>query len=122
MSTALLTTFLAGYRRPLYRRLAERYDVEVLCYGGGERYVPAWFSDLDRQLAAADFPARRLDGARRGAERRPHAITAVIAPFAGGAILPAAYLGAKRHRRPFVLWASVWVAAALAARTRSPCR
>jgi glycosyltransferase involved in cell wall biosynthesis len=32
----------------------------------------------------------------------------VIAPFAGGALLPAAYAGARRHRRPFVLWASVW--------------
>ena len=32
----------------------------------------------------------------------------MIAPFAGGAILPAAYVGARRHRRPFVLWASVW--------------
>jgi glycosyltransferase involved in cell wall biosynthesis len=107
MSTALLTTFLAGYRRPLYRRLAERYGVEVLCYGGGERYVPAWFSDLDRQLAEADFPARRLDGIGDALTvGRTHA--AVIAPFAGGAILPAAYAGARRYRRPFVLWASVW--------------
>jgi glycosyltransferase involved in cell wall biosynthesis len=32
----------------------------------------------------------------------------VIAPFAGGAILPAAYAGARARRRPFVLWASVW--------------
>jgi glycosyltransferase involved in cell wall biosynthesis len=108
VSTALLTTFLAGYRRPLYRRLAERYDVEVLCYGGGERYVPAWFSDLDRQLAEADFPARRLDGPGEALTvGRRH--EAVIAPFAGGAILPAAYLGARIYRRPFVLWASVWV-------------
>ena len=40
VAIALLTTFLAGYRLPLYRRLAERHGVEVLCYGGGERYVP----------------------------------------------------------------------------------
>jgi glycosyltransferase involved in cell wall biosynthesis len=105
---ALLTTFLAGYRLPLYRRLAERHGVEVLCYGGGERYVPAWFTDLDHQLAEADFPARRLRGL-------PEALSigrgydAVIAPFAGGAILPAAYAGAHRSGRPFVLWASVWV-------------
>jgi glycosyltransferase involved in cell wall biosynthesis len=32
----------------------------------------------------------------------------VIAPFAGGAIMPAAYAGAKLRRRRFVLWASVW--------------
>lgn len=108
MAIALLTTYLAGYRRPLYRRLAERYGVEVLCYGGGERYVPGWFSDLDGQLAAADFPARRLGGIGE-ALSIGRAYEAVIAPFAGGAILPAAYLGARRCQRPFVLWASVWV-------------
>jgi glycosyltransferase involved in cell wall biosynthesis len=32
----------------------------------------------------------------------------VIAPFAGGAMLPAAYIGARRHGSAFVLWASVW--------------
>ena len=32
----------------------------------------------------------------------------MIAPFAGGALLPAAYAGAHRYRRPFVFWASIW--------------
>src|SRR5205807_526816 len=36
------------------------------------------------------------------------AYDAVIAPFAGGAILPAAYAGARASDRPFILWASVW--------------
>ena len=107
MAIALLTTYLAGYRLPLYERLASEHGVEVLCYGGGDRYIPAWFTDLDRQLAAATFPARRLGGPREAlAVGRDY--EAVIAPYAGGAILPAAYLGARRHRRPFVLWASVW--------------
>lgn len=107
MAIALLTTYLAGYRMPLYQRLAERHGVEVLCYGGGDRYVPAWFSDLDAQLAGAEFPARRLRGAREAlAIGRDY--EAVIAPFAGGAILPAAYMGARLNRRPFILWASVW--------------
>jgi glycosyltransferase involved in cell wall biosynthesis len=108
MAIALLTTYLAGYRIPLYQRLHERHGVEVLCYGGGERYVPAWFSDLDAQLASAPFPARRLDGGAREALSVAKRYDAVIAPFAGGAILPAAYAGARRHHRPFVLWASVW--------------
>jgi glycosyltransferase involved in cell wall biosynthesis len=107
MSIALMTTYLAGYRMPLYRLLAERHGVEVLCYGRGERYVPSWFRDLDDQLAGAPFPARRLRGPREAfAAAARH--QAVIAPFAGGAILPAAYLGARRSRRRFVLWASVW--------------
>ena len=62
VAIAILTTYLSDYRLPLYRLLAQRHDIEVLCYGGGERYAPAWFADLDAQLAAADFPARRLDG------------------------------------------------------------
>ncbi len=106
MAIALLTTYLAPYRLPLYERLAER-GVEILCFGGGHRYVPPWFADLDAQLAAAPFPARRLQGIAEALTVGRH-YQAVIAPFAGGALLPAAYLGARRYRRPFVLWASVW--------------
>jgi glycosyltransferase involved in cell wall biosynthesis len=107
MSIALITNYLADYRLPLYERLAERHDLEVLCFGGESQYVPAWFADLDRQLAQARFPARRIDGVRAvyGLGRT---YETVIAPYAGGALLPAAYAGARRHRRRFVLWASVW--------------
>ncbi len=107
MSIALVTTFLSDYRLPLYRLLAQRHGVELLCYGRGERYAPPWFTDLDAQLAAADFPARRLDGVSE-ALRLGRSYDAVIAPFAGGSMLPAAYAGAKRYGKPFVLWASVW--------------
>jgi glycosyltransferase involved in cell wall biosynthesis len=109
MPIALITNYLAPYRVPLYERLAQRHDLEVLCYGGDARYVPPWFADLDQQLRSAPFPARRLDGVREvfGLGRRYETI---IAPFAGGAILPAAYLSARR----FILWASVW------AQPRSP--
>ena len=116
MTTALLTTYLSPYRVPLYERLAQRHAVEVLCYGGAERYVPPWFADLDSQLAAASFPARRLGGLRE-ALALGHRYEAVIAPFAGGALLPAAYVGAKAFRRTFVLWASVWVQPRSAAHT-----
>lgn len=107
IATALITPYLAGYRTPLYRLLAERNGLEVLCYGRGERYVPSWFRDLDEQLASAPFPAHRLGGAT-DAFSVAGRYEAVIAPFAGGAILPAAYAGARRARCPFVLWASVW--------------
>lgn len=108
MAIALVTTYLAGYRVPLYELLARRHGVEVLCFGGGERYVPAWFSDLDAQLRSVSFPARRLDGGARQALGLGARYDAVIAPFAGGTVLPAAYAGARARRRPFVLWASVW--------------
>jgi glycosyltransferase involved in cell wall biosynthesis len=107
LAVALLTTNIPGYRVPLFRLLARDHAVEVLCYGGGDRYVAPWFNDLDEQLANAPFPARRLEGGRAAFElgRR---YEAVIAPFAGGPLLPAAYAGARRYRAPFVLWASVW--------------
>jgi glycosyltransferase involved in cell wall biosynthesis len=107
VAIAILTTYLSDYRLPLYRRLAQRHDAEVLCYGGGERYAPAWFADLDAQLAAADFPARRLRGPGE-ALTLGRRYDAVIAPFAGGALLPAAYAGAHRYGTPFVFWASIW--------------
>ena len=107
MRTALITNYLTGYRMPLYERLAARIGLEVLCYGGEAHYLPTWFADLDRQLDAAPFPARRVAGVgdllQLGRE-----YDAVIAGFAGGSSLFAAFAGAKRHRRRFVLWASIW--------------
>ncbi len=108
MAIALLTNHLVPYRIPLYERLAAEQGVEILCYGGGERYMPSGrLPDFDALLAAAPFPARRLDG-WRGALRVGRRYQAVIAPYGGGPILPAAYLGARRYHRPFVFWASVW--------------
>jgi glycosyltransferase involved in cell wall biosynthesis len=108
VATALLTTYLSDYRLPLFTLLAQREGVEVLCRGGAERYAPPWFADLDAQLARAPFPARRLAPTASAAFAAARDHDAVIAPFAGGSMLPAAYLGARRYGRPFVLWASIW--------------
>jgi glycosyltransferase involved in cell wall biosynthesis len=109
MRIALLTTYLSGYRLPLYERLAARLGVEVLCYGGGERYAPPWISErLEEQIQSANFPAATLDGGPAAAFAVAARYDAVIAPYAGKAILPAAYAGAKFRGKPFVLWASVW--------------
>jgi len=107
VAIALVTNVLAPYRVPLYALLAERYGVEVLCFGAGASYVPAWFGDLDAQLEAAPFPARRIGGPREalGLGKR---YDAAIAPVAGGAMLPASYLGMHVRGKPFVLWGSVW--------------
>jgi glycosyltransferase involved in cell wall biosynthesis len=106
--TALLTTYLSDYRIPLFSLLAEREEVEVLAYGRGARYAPPWFTDLDAQLERAPFPAGRLDSGVRAALQIGRRYDAVIAPFSGGSMLPAAYASARRYSRPFVLWASVW--------------
>ncbi|HET9101750.1 MAG TPA: hypothetical protein VFN55_00230, partial [Solirubrobacteraceae bacterium] len=92
MTVALLTNHLVPYRLPLFARLAAEHELEVLCYGGGERYM-GQAADLDRAVATAPFPARRIGGWRDAlAAGRDHEV--VIAPYAGGPILPAAYLGA----------------------------
>ncbi len=107
MRIALLTNHLVPYRIPLYTRLAAEHDFEVLCFGGGERYSAAGTGVDPGALRAAPFPARALDGWHGAlAAGRDHDL--VIASYAGGAVLPAAYVGARRHRRRFVLWASVW--------------
>jgi glycosyltransferase involved in cell wall biosynthesis len=107
VAIALVTNVLAPYRVPLYALLAERYGVEVLCFGAAADYVPAWFGDLDGQLAAAPFPARRIAGPRE-ALALGRRYDAAIAPVAGGAMLPATYFGMRLRGRPFVLWGSVW--------------
>jgi glycosyltransferase involved in cell wall biosynthesis len=107
VAIALVTNVLAPYRVPLYALLAERYGVEVLCFGAGASYVPTWFGDVDRQLAAAPFPARRIGGPR-AALALGCRYDAAIAAVAGGAMLPATYLGMHLRGRPFLLWGSVW--------------
>jgi glycosyltransferase involved in cell wall biosynthesis len=104
---ALVTNYLPPYRIPLYRLLAERLGVEVFCFGGEGRYVPAALRDLDRQVADAPFPAHRLRR-QSDATRVASGADAVIGTVAGRIALPAAYAGARRARRPFVLWTSLW--------------
>src|SRR4029079_4828050 len=104
---ALVTNYLPPYRLPLYELLSERYGVEVYCFGGEARYVPESLRDLDSQIAAAPFPAHRLErqseAARLGADH-----DAVIAPIAGRVALPSAFRGARHSHTPCVLWASLW--------------
>ncbi|MBV9310762.1 MAG: glycosyltransferase family 4 protein, partial [Solirubrobacterales bacterium] len=96
------------YRRPLYERLSERHELEVVCFGGGERYVPTWFRGPDdRSASNGRLRVKRISGALEAAALAKQFDT-VVAPFAGGAVLPAAYAGARLGRRAFILWASVW--------------
>jgi glycosyltransferase involved in cell wall biosynthesis len=107
MSIALVTNYLPPYRMPLYALLAERYGVEVHCFGGEAHYVPESLRDLDRQIAAAPFPAHRM--ARQGDARTlaEHS-DAVIVALTGRVAVPSAWRGARRSDTPFVLWASLW--------------
>jgi glycosyltransferase involved in cell wall biosynthesis len=104
---ALVTNYLPPYRLPLYRLLAERLGVEVHCFGGEGHFVPEALRNLDDQLEAADFPAYSLTY-QRDAFALARDYEAVIASLVGKVAVPAAFFGARRHGRPFVLWASLW--------------
>lgn len=107
MTVALVTNYLPDYRLPLYELLAERLGVEVHCFGGEGHYVPDALRDLERQIERARFPAHLLRR-QRDAAQLARSYEVVIASTAGRVALPAAYLGARRARVPFVLWASLW--------------
>ena len=80
----------------------------MLCYGR-RRALRATVVQRPRRAARRRPVPRPAPGRRRrGARRSAGDYEAVIAPFAGGALLPAAYAGARRYRRAFILWASVW--------------
>src|SRR5215212_2365784 len=107
MSIDLITNYLPPYRVPLYALLAERYGVEVHCFGGEAHYVPASLRDLDRQIATAPFPVHRMDGQRDAHTIAKHS-DAVIVTLTGRVAVPSAWRGARRGKTPFILWASLW--------------
>jgi glycosyltransferase involved in cell wall biosynthesis len=107
MSINLITNYLPPYRMPLYSLLAERYGVEVHCFGGEAHYVPASLRDLDRQIAEAPFPAHRMESQRDARTIAKHS-DAVIVALTGRVAVPSAWRGARSAKTPFVLWASLW--------------
>jgi glycosyltransferase involved in cell wall biosynthesis len=107
MSIDLITNYLPPYRMPLYTLLAERYGVEVHCFGGEAHYVPESLRDLDRQIAEAPFPAHRMDS-QRAARRIARHSDAVIVALTGRVAVPSAWRAARRAKTPFILWASLW--------------
>jgi glycosyltransferase involved in cell wall biosynthesis len=107
MRVALVTNYMPPYRVPLYRLLAERLGVEVYCFGGESHFLSDAVRDLDSQVSNAPFPAHVLEHQRDafGLGKRHDA---VISSLVGRVALPAAYFGARRRDRPFLLWASMW--------------
>jgi glycosyltransferase involved in cell wall biosynthesis len=122
--------FVTNYAPPArvgaFAALAERTDVEFALFGGRVHHggVHGGVRPLgtrspegsDPQVhgradpGRGDFPFR----AREVAESEVHALAAsgdygaVVAGTVGRRALPAAYLGARRARVPFVLWATLW--------------
>jgi len=90
-------------RVPAFRLLAEQEDVQYALVGGDVRHGGG-----GTDAGVATLPAHRVS------ERAVHGLAAsgrfraVVAGLSGRVALPAAYLGARRARVPFVLWATIW--------------
>ncbi|GAC1544057.1 MAG: hypothetical protein NVS2B9_11240 [Myxococcales bacterium] len=92
---ALVTGEISPYRVEPFRRLAAAEDVEILVWAGGQRNDEG---SAVRHTSQAGVGRLIASGRYR----------AVICGLGGRIALPAAYLGARRARIPFVLWASLW--------------
>jgi glycosyltransferase involved in cell wall biosynthesis len=97
-----VTNHAPAFRLGAFAALHEAEDVVFALVGGAVRHggaVPA---------GALPFPVLRPDQraiARLAASGR---FRAVVAGLSGRVALPAAYLGARAARVPFVLWATIW--------------
>ena len=94
----LVTNHAPAFRIGAFQALHEREDVVFALVGG----------ELRHGGGVAPFPALRPPQravARLAASGR---FRAVVAGLSGRVALPAAYLGARRARVPFVLWATIW--------------
>jgi glycosyltransferase involved in cell wall biosynthesis len=84
-----------------FRALHERVPLEVALFGGRSHHATAGLDD-------PGVPFRRIG------QREAHGLAAsgryaaVVCGTAGRVALPAAFLGARRARAPFVLWSALW--------------
>lgn len=84
-----------------FRALAERMPIVVARFGGERRHAVAGVADPG--VDVHDISEREaLSLAASGSFR------AVVAGTVGKVALPAAYVGARRARIPFVLWSALW--------------
>ena len=96
-----VTNLVAPDRTGAFRALHERAPIELALFGGRSHHATGGVDD-------PGVPHRRL------AQRAVHALAAsgryraVVAGTAGRTALPAAWLGARRARVPFVLWSALW--------------
>ena len=99
-----VTNHAPAFRVGAFARLDAEQDVVFALVGGGVRHGGAVGGGAERWSFAALHPPQRAI-ARLAASGR---YRAVIAGLSGRVALPAAYLGARAARVPFVLWATIW--------------
>jgi glycosyltransferase involved in cell wall biosynthesis len=97
-----VTNHAPDFRIGAFAALHEAEDVVFALVGGGLRHGGA--------IAAHDPPFPVVRPSQRGIGRLAASgrFRAVVAGLSGRVALPAAYLGARAARVPFVLWATIW--------------
>jgi glycosyltransferase involved in cell wall biosynthesis len=94
-----VTNYVAPDRVGAFAALHERAGIELLLFGGRQHHATGAVED-------PGVPFRTVaekDVGRLASEGR-----AVICGTAGRRALPAAYLGARRAKVPFLLWSALW--------------
>jgi glycosyltransferase involved in cell wall biosynthesis len=94
-----VTNFVAPDRVGAFQALHERVGIELVLFGGRSHHATAAVDDPGVPFRAVD----ESGVGRLAAEGR-----AVVCGTAGRRALPAAYLGARRARVPFLLWTALW--------------
>jgi glycosyltransferase involved in cell wall biosynthesis len=97
-----VTNHAPPFRVGAFAALHEREDVVFALVGGDVRHGGG--------PGTTDLPFPVVRPSQRGVLRLAASgrFRAVVAGLSGRVALPAAYLGARRARVPFVLWATIW--------------
>jgi glycosyltransferase involved in cell wall biosynthesis len=97
-----VTNHAPAFRLGAFAALHAAEDVVFALVGGGVRHGGA--------IAAGTAPFPVVRPSQRGIGRLAASgrFRAVVAGLSGRVALPAAYLGARSARVPFVLWATIW--------------
>ncbi len=98
----LVTNYVPPARVGAFAALAERLPLDLALFGGRVHHGGVG------QGEDSGPPARRISQGEARALAASGRYRAVIAGTVGRTALPAAYLGARRGRTPFVLWATLW--------------
>jgi glycosyltransferase involved in cell wall biosynthesis len=97
----LVTNLVAPDRAGAFQHLHEREGLHLALFGGRSHHATGHVDDL----AIPHDAITQREAYNYAASGR---YRAVIAGTAGRTALPAAYLGARRSKTPFLLWTALW--------------
>lgn len=98
-----VTNHAPPFRVAAFAALHAREEVEFVLVGGEARHGGGGTGRDD-----PPFPVRHVGERAVGALAASGRYRAVVAGLSGRVALPSAWLGARRARVPFVLWATIW--------------